>query len=154
MKNEEVVRLFDQYAGDIYRLALSYLGSKQDAEDVVQEVYLKLLSKVLTLKPDYEKAYLMKMTVNRCKNLLKSSAYKDNVALEDAALTRFCELTDEERELCDVLMRMDAKTRVPLYLYYYEGYQYKEIARILKISESAVAMRIKRGKEQLKEKLE
>ena len=71
MKNDEVVRLFDLYAGDLFRFALSYMGSKQDAEDVVQEVFLKLLNKTVFLKADYEKAYLMKMTANGCKNLLK-----------------------------------------------------------------------------------
>lgn len=57
MRNDEVVRLFDLYANDLYRFALSYLGSKQDAEDTVQDIYLKLLSKSLLLRKDREKDY-------------------------------------------------------------------------------------------------
>ena len=156
MKNDEVVRLFDLYAGDLFRFALSYMGSKQDAEDVVQEVFLKLLNKTVFLKADYEKAYLMKMTANGCKNLLKSPAHKTGVDLETAAeeLACFYELGEDDKEVYDALMKMDETLRIPLYLHYYEDYSYKDAAKFLKISESAVAMRIKRGKEELRERLE
>lgn len=156
MKNDEVVRLFDQYAGDLFRFALSYLGSKHDAEDIVQDVFLKLLSKTVFLKPGSEKAYLMKVTANGCKNLLKAPAHRAGVGLESASaeLACFYELTDGDKEVYDSLMKMDETLRIPLYLHYYEDYSYKEVAKLLKLSESAVAMRIKRGKEQLKERLE
>lgn len=156
MKNSDVVRLFDLYANDLFRFAISYTGSKQDAEDVVQDVFVKLLSKTVFLKPDYEKAYLMKMTVNGCKNLLKSPAHKTGVDLDSASdeLACFYELTDDDKEVYDILIKMDETFRIPLYLHYYEDYSYKEIAKLLKLSESAVAMRIKRGKEQLRERLE
>lgn len=156
MKNDEVVRLFDLYAGDLFRFALSYMGSKQDAEDVVQEVFLKLLNKTVFLKADYEKAYLMKMTANGCKNLLKSPAHKTGVDLESAAeeLACFYELGEDDKEVYDALMKMDETLRIPLYLHYYEDYSYKDAAKFLKLSESAVAMRIKRGKEELRERLE
>ena len=156
MKNDEVVRLFDLYAGDLFRFALSYMGSKHDAEDIVQDVYLKLLSKAVFLKPGCEKSYLMKMTANDCKNLLKSPAHKAGVDLESATeeLACFYELTDDDREVYDALMKMEETLRIPLYLHYYEDYSYKDVAKLLKLSESAVAMRNKRGKEQLKERLE
>lgn len=156
MKNDEVVRLFDQYAGDLFRFAISYLGSKHDAEDIVQDVFLKLLNKTVFLKPGSEKAYLMKMTANDCKNLLKSPVHRTGVDLESASeeLACFYELTDGDKEVYDNLMKMDETLRIPLYLHYYEDYSYKDVAKLLKLSESAVAMRIKRGKEQLKERLE
>lgn len=156
MKNDEVVRLFDLYAGDLFRFALSYMGSKQDAEDIVQDVFLKLLNKTVFLKADYEKAYLMKMTANGCRNLLKSPAHKTGVDLESATeeLACFYELGEDDKEVYDALMKMDETLRIPLYLHYYEDYSYKDVAKFLKLSESAVAMRIKRGKEQLKERLE
>ena len=156
MKNDEVVRLFDLYAGDLFRFALSYMGSKQDAEDIVQDVFLKLLNKTVFLKADYEKAYLMKMTANGCSNLLKSPAHKTGVDLESAIeeLACFYELGEDDKEVYDALMKMDETLRIPLYLHYYEDYSYKDVAKFLKLSESAVAMRIKRGKEQLKERLE
>lgn len=156
MKNDEVIRLFDLYAGDLFRFALSYMGSKQDAEDVVQDVFLKLLNKTVFLKTDYEKSYLMKMTANGCRNLLKSPAHKTGVDLESATeeLACFYELGEDDKELYDALMKLDETLRIPLYLHYYEDYSYKDVAKFLKLSESAVAMRIKRGKEQLRERLE
>lgn len=156
MKNDEVVRLFDLYAGDLFRFALSYMGSKQDAEDIVQDVFLKLLNKTVFLKADYEKAYLMKMTANGCRNLLKSPAHKTGVDLESATeeLACFYELGEDDKEVYDALMKMDETLRIPLYLHYYEDYSYKDVAKFLKLSESAVAMRIKRGKEQMKARLE
>ena len=156
MKNDEVVRLFDLYAGDLFRFVLSYMGSKQDAEDIVQDVFLKLLNKMVFLKADYEKAYLMKMTANGCRNLLKSPAHRTGVDLESATeeLACFYELGEDDKEVYDALMKMDETLRIPLYLHYYEDYSYKDVAKFLKLSESAVAMRIKRGKEQLKERLE
>ena len=156
MKNEVVVELFDSYADDLYRFAVSYVGSKHDAEDVVQDVFLKLLSKNLLFDRRFEKAYLLTITANKCKDLLKSKARKTSVDLESEEwhLEYYDGFTDSDRAVFDELMALDEMYRVPLHLFYYEGYSYKEISRILKLSESAVAMRIKRGKEQLKIRLE
>lgn len=156
MKNDDVVRLFDLYANDLYRFALSYLGSKQDAEDVVQDVYLKLLSKALFIRRDQEKAYLMKITANACKDLLSSPVWKTSVDLESSTeeIISVFDFTDDDQEVYRTLISLDDKLRIPIYLYYFHDYSYKEISKILKLSESAVAMRIKRGKDQLRDRLE
>ena len=62
MNTDKIISLFDSYADDLYRFALSYMGSKQEAEDIVQDVFLKLLSKKIFINSDYEKPYLFKMT--------------------------------------------------------------------------------------------
>ncbi|MBR5973774.1 MAG: RNA polymerase sigma factor [Clostridiales bacterium] len=156
MKNEDVVKLFDSYADDLYRFAVSYVGSRHDAEDVVQDVFLKLLSKNLLFDRRFEKSYLLTITANKCKDLLKSKARKTSVDLESEEwhLEYYEGFTDSDRAVFDELMALPEIYRAPIHLFYYEGYSYKEISRILKISESAVAMRIKRGKEQLKIRLE
>lgn len=156
MRNEDVVRLFDAYSNDLYRFALSYLGSIQDAEDVVQDVFLKLLDKHMFFEKKNEKAYLMTMTANRCKDQLRSSSRNTNVDLESVEwqLSANDGFTERERGVFDELMRLEDTYRVPIYLHYYSGYSYKEISKILKISESATAMRISRGKEQLRIRLE
>ena len=156
MKNEVVVKLFDSYADDLYRFAVSYVGSGHDAEDVVQDVFLKILSKNMLFDRRFEKAYLMTMTANQCKDLLKSKARKSSVDLESSEneLSCYDRFSDEDRTVFDELMKLPDIYRAPIHLFFYEGYTYKEISRILKISESAVAMRIKRGKEQLKIRLE
>lgn len=156
MKNEEAVRLFDEYSDDLYRFAVSYVRSKQDAEDIVQEVFTKLLGKHIRLNKDTEKTYLMTMTANLCKDHLKSAARKTNVDLDsvETELQYFDDFTDRNKEIYDELMRLESQFRVPIYLHYYDGYSYKEIAGILALSESAVAMRINRGKEIIRIKLE
>lgn len=156
MKNEEAVRLFDEYSDDLYRFAVSYVRLKQDAEDIVQEVFTKLLGKHIRLNKDTEKTYLMTMTANLCKDHLKSAARKTNVDLDSAEteLQYFDDFTDRNKEIYDELMRLESQFRVPIYLHYYDGYSYKEIAGILALSESAVAMRINRGKEIIRIKLE
>lgn len=152
MKNETVVRLFDLYADDVYRLALSYVGIKQEAEDITQTVFMKLTAKNIPIKQESEKAYLLKMTVNLCKDYLKSVQRKQFVSFDDLenVVSDECETDSDEKEIYSCLMTLPEKYRVPLYLYYYEGYSYREIARILKTGESAAAMRISRAKKELK----
>lgn len=154
MKNEIVVRLFDSYANNLYRFALSYVGIKQEAEDIIQNVFLKLLSKNVPIRSEYEKAYLYKMTANLCKDYLKSCKNKEMLSYDelDNLVSVENEIDDEDASFYNCLMSLRDLYRVPIYLHYYEGYTYGEIAKILKLGESAVAMRINRGKEELKKK--
>ena len=72
MKNDRILNLFDLYADDLFRFAVSYVGSKQEAEDIVQDVFERLLSKKIFINNEYEKPYLFKMTANMCRDYLKS----------------------------------------------------------------------------------
>ena len=156
MKNKDVIRLFDQYSDDLYRFAVSFVGTKHDAEDIVQDVFMKLLSLKVKLDKGSEKTYLMTMTANKCRDHLRSSAHRTNVDLESAEweLQYYDGFTDRNKEVFDELMRLEGQFRVPIYLHYYAGYSYKEIAKILNLSESAVAMRISRGKDHMRIRLE
>ena len=156
MKNEDAIRLFDTYSDDLYRFAVSYVGSKHDAEDIVQDVFLKLLDKKLLIRKNTEKSYLMSMTANRCKDYLRSSARRTFVSLESAeSETQYYDsFTEHDTAVFDALMELDEMYRVPIYLHYCEEYSYRDIAAILRISESAAAMRIQRGKEKIRIKLE
>lgn len=152
MKNEKVVRLFNLYANDLYRFALSYVGIRQEAEDIVQNLFLKLISKNLVIKSEYEKAYLYKMAANMCKDYMKSAANKGLANYDDLEnlIADRNAISEREESLYNSLMNLPETYRIPIYLHYYEGYTYHEIATILKLSDSAVAMRISRGKEMLK----
>lgn len=156
MKNEDAIRLFDLYSDDLFRFAVSYVGSKHDAEDIVQDVFLKLLEKHIPIMRSSEKTYLMTITANMCKDHLRSSARRTNVDLESAEpeLQYFDGFTERNKAVFDELMRLEGQFRIPIYLHYCAGYSYKEIAKILQISESATAMRINRGKEIIRFKLE
>ena len=156
MKNEDVIRLFDEYSNDLYRFAVSFVGSKHDAEDIVQDVFSKLLEKHLFFDRRNEKAYLMTITANSCKDHLKASETRfcTDLDSEEWHLQYYDDFTERNMAVFDELMSLDGNLRIPIYLHYYEGYSYKEISRILKLSESAVAMRINRGKEKLRFRLE
>lgn len=98
----------------------------------------------------------MKMTANLCKDYLKAGRVTQTAsydALEDY-LGADVTVTGEDRLVYDSLMELEEAFREPIYLHYYEGYTYREIAGILQISESAVAMRISRGKEALRKRME
>ena len=155
MKNEDVIRLFDLDSNDLYKFAVSFLGSKHDAEDIVQEVFSKLLNKNMFFEKRNEKAYLLTMAANKCKDHLKASARNDiDLDSEDWHLQYYDGFTEQNKVVFDELMRLEEQFRVPIYLHYYAGYSYKEISQILKLSESAVAARINRGKERLRIRLE
>lgn len=152
MKNEAVLRLFSKYSDDLYRFALSYTGSKCEAEDIVQDVFVKLIAKPFIINREKEKSYLLRMTANACKDYFRSSRYKSQVDIDD--FSEVLHSSSEDDHLIKTLDQMETIYRMPIYLHYYEGYSYKEISKILKISGSAVAMRISRGKEVLKSLLE
>ena len=134
---------------------MSFLGSKHDAEDIVQEVFSKLLNKNMFFEKRNEKAYLLTMAANKCKDHLKASARNDiDLDSEDWHLQYYDGFTEQNKVVFDELMRLEEQFRVPIYLHYYAGYSYKEISQILKLSESAVAARINRGKERLRIRLE
>jgi len=131
----------------LLRTAFLYLKSTAEAEDVVQEVFIKYWQKNPHFRNEAaRKAWLYKATVNLCKDHLKSFWRTKRVELkEDISY-----LPSEEHELLQSLMQLDEKYRIPLHLYYYEGYSIKEISEILRMRSSTVGSRLHRGKEQLR----
>ena len=143
-----VLELFQRYRDDVYRLALSYTRSRQEAEDICQNVFLKLLEHP-NITPGKEKAWLMQVTANQCRNLLRSHWWKTSAPL-DADLPA---PPPETNSVQQAVMALDPKYRVVVYLYYYEGYTAQEIGKLLKISQSNVSTRLYRARQVLKEQL-
>ena len=149
VEKAEVGRLYDIYAQDVYRLALSYLRNPQDAEDICHSVFLALVEKDVHLFPGSEKAWLLKCTANACKNHLKSF-WKRNVE----ELHENIVFSDEkDRELWTVVGTLPPKYRAVLHLYYYEGFNQEEIAKILGITRTAVQTRMQRARNLLEKEL-
>lgn len=149
MEPKEVLRLFEAYSEDVFRLALSYLQNRHDAEDVCQSVFVKLMSRRKPLECGKEKAWLLTCAANACKDHLKSFWRRNTVELDETIA--FTGETD--RELLTAVNSLSPKYRIVVHLYYYEGYSQNEIAEILKISRTAVQTRMGRAREQLKEVL-
>lgn len=149
MEKKEVGRLYDAYSQDVYRLALSYLRSTPDAEDICHSVFLTLVEKDITLFPGSEKAWLLKCTANACKNHLKSFWKQHTEELGDNIV--FCD--EKDRELWAVVGTLPPKYRAAIHLYYYEGYSQEEIAKILGITRTAVQTRMQRARQILEKEL-
>ena len=153
MNNEAVLRLFDTYADDAFRLAYTYLGSRADAEDVVQDVFVKLIRSDITITKGKEKSYILTMTANKCRDFLKSASVAFNAPFEDASeVGSDIEIDEDDTEMYAAVAELPDKLRVAIHLHYYEGYSLKEIAEILDIAPSAVSMRLTRAKDILKKR--
>ena len=153
MNNEAVLRLFDTYADDAFRLAYTYLGSRADAEDVVQDVFVKLIRSDITITKGKEKSYILTMTANRCRDFLKSADVVFKAPFDDAIeVGSDIEIDEEDTEMYEAVAELPDKLRVAIHLHYYEGCSLNEIAKILDIAPSAVSMRLTRAKEILRKK--
>ena len=149
MAKSEISKLYDTYAQDVFRLALSYLYNSQDAEDVCHSVFLTLMEKDITLFPGREKAWLLKCTANACKDQLKSFWKQNREELKENMV--FADSSD--RELWAVVGQLPPKYRAMVHLYYYEGYSQEEIGKILGITRTAVQTRMQRARKLLEKEL-
>ena len=150
MNDSELERCIGLYRKSVLGAALCYVRNTSDAEDIAQEVFIKLYTYKGSFNSDeHIKAWLLRCTINLCKNLLRSYWYKHSEPLE-AAGEKVHYDTSEGGGLPEAMSRLDPKTRMVLDLYYYEGYSAKETARIMHTSESAVLHRLSRGRKQLK----
>ena len=148
----EAERLVETYADLILRLSYTYLSHTQDAQDVCQTVFLKLLERAPVFAgPDHEKAWIIRTTVNTCKDLLKSHWRKTTAPMEAAAVPA---PEAEDGSLLAAVNLLPPKYRLVIYLYYFEGYSAQEIARLLGCPRTTVSTQLRRGREQLKPLLE
>lgn len=149
MNKSEIAKLYDAYAQDVFRLALSYLYNSQDAEDICHSVFLTLVEKDVTLFPGKEKAWLLKCAANACKDQLKSFWKQNREALSENLIFS----DNNDRELWAIVGKLAPKYRAVIHLYYYEGYNQEEIAGILGISKTAVQTRMQRARQELEKEL-
>ncbi len=149
---ENYNQIVEEFSNMIYRIAYQNLCNISDAEDIVQEVFLSLLKsreKDFTDK-EHLKAWLIKVTVNKCINFRKSFWKQNTVPLEEQTLS----YTDEERTVMDEVMKLPSDYRNIIYLYYYEGYTIKEIAEILGKKQNTINSKLQRGRKKLRAELE
>ena len=147
---EKFHTLADQYMALVYRVALNCVRTPADADDVTQNVMLRLLR----ADPVFDSAaharhWFVRVTVNEARRLLTSPWRRRTVSLEelDAVLPSG---SPEETLLLGAVMSLPIKYRLPLYLYYYEGYQANEVAELLRERPSTIQTRLARGREKLK----
>ena len=151
MEDAQFDALVRAHRDTVYRVALNCLGSPQEAEDAAQEVLLKCyLEDKDFLSPDHARNWLVRVTLNHCRSLLRTPWHRKTLPLEDWAPTLTFE-TREQSELFLAVMSLPARYRTVLYLFYYEDYSVSEIAALLHLRVTAVTTRLSRAREKLKD---
>lgn len=151
--NNDLDALFSTYGDMVYRLALVRTRSTADAEDVVQDVFLRCLKSCPSFESaEHQKAWLIKVTVNCSKSLL-GSAFRRHSVPEDAAGELMSEDEHVDSTVYDAVMKLPEKYRTAIHLYYYEDYSVKDIAAVMRTSESTVKSWLHRARGMLKEEL-
>ena len=139
----------ERYLDMVYRIALNYFRHPADAEDAAQDVMLRLWQTDRTFEgDDHLRYFLVRVTLNVCKDISRSPWRRRTVPLESCREPSFS--TPERQELFRAVLALPAKYRLPLYLYYYEGYSVREIASMLGQSEAAVSAHLSRGRKSLR----
>lgn len=144
--NEEMRRVVEEYSSILLRASYSLLKNREDAEDAVQETYLRYMEKA----PDFdslshEKAWLLRVAINISKNHLASAWFRKRADLEEDIPA----LEPEEKEVLESVLKLPIKYRTVIHLYYYEGYSLAEIAELLRTPLSTVTTQLSRARKKL-----
>lgn len=151
MSTQKFENLYQCYKQSLYRIAFSYVKNSADAEDLVQEAFYKCFCQAPEFTSDeHEKRWLIRVTVNLCKNHVKSFWHKNRTAMEEIPEQMAEKMGVQEISLWQEVLALPDKYKITMYLHYYEGYTCREIAGILDCKESTVKMRLKKGRALLK----
>ena len=153
LTKQEFDRAAEQYLDMVYRIALNFFRHPQDAEDTAQEVMLRLWREERAFDSDAHLRYwLVKVPLTLCRDHARNPWRRRTVPLESCPEPSFS--TPERSALYQAVMDLPAKYRLPLYLYYYEGYSVTEVGQLLQLNPSTVQTRLARGRAKLKQELE
>jgi RNA polymerase sigma-70 factor (ECF subfamily) len=150
---QNIAEIYERYADMVYSVSFSYLKNAEDTKDAVSEIFLKLLQKKIKFNDaEHEKAWLLRTTVNLCKDWLKHSRRK-NISIDDCGNLEN-ENPFQADETYKIVMELPERYKAAIYLHYYEGYTSEEIGRILKKPQSTVLYHLREARKLLKGVLE
>ncbi len=144
--NDFIRCVVENYSDMILRIAYQSLKSRADAEDIAQEVFMKLLRQPVFNDEKYLKAWLIRVTINQCKDFKKSARYRNTTALTE----EWQPFSDEQQSVMEEIWELSVDYRIVIYLYYYEKYTISEIAEILVKKENTISSQLTRARKQLK----
>lgn len=148
--SDAVEQALNRFGNDILRLAYSYMKSREDAEDIVQDVLIRFMQSAKRFESEeHVKAWLLRVTANLCKDYLKASHRKKEVGIPEGYDIAAEPEEDGDAEVLQAVMQLPEKYRTVIHLYYYEEYKTNEIADILQKKEATVRSLLKRGREKL-----
>ena len=151
--NEQFSCLVNKYIDTVYRIALNYLKSHPDAEDVCQNVFLALLTQKKAFQnDDHLRNWLIRVTINECKKQLRSPWHRRESLENHVPSIPFSD--SRYSDLYFSVMALPVHYRVPVYLHYYEGYSTDEVGKLLSLPGATVRTRIRRARQLLQKELE
>ena len=143
---------YDKYKNTVYSVIFNYLRNTHDTADVHQEVFIKLFqTETVFQSDDHLKAWLIRVAANLSKNFLRDNKRRSGEELDENI--PYCE-ENQDNEILNYVLYLPEKYRIPLHLFYYEGYSVKQIADVLEIPQGTVKIHLRRGREKLKSVLE
>ena len=145
--------LYERYATDVLRVCYFYLGDRQKAEDVCQDVFVRLITTSPTLQEGREKAWLLKVALNRCRDLWRGAWLKRVVlgspAFELVPAPDEIDSLAEKQEIMQAINQLPATFKEVILLHYYQGYGISEIAEMMELPEGTISSRLSRGRKKL-----
>ena len=145
--------IYEKYATDVLRVSYFYLGDRQKAEDVCQDVFVRLITNAPVLQEGREKAWLLKVALNRCRDLWRGAWVKRVILGSPAfelipAPDEIDKLADQQ-EIVGAIHQLPASFREVILLHYYQGYGITEIAEMMDLPERTISSRLSRGRKKL-----
>lgn len=151
---EEASRAIDLYGDTVKRICMIHLKNYADTEDIFQTVFLKYVLKSPDFdSPEHEKAWIIRVTINACKDLLKSFFHSRTLPL-DSLTEKPGEPKPDHSDVLEAVLSLPSKYKDAIYLYYYEEYSAEEISRILRKNKNTVYTLLNRGRQMLRSSLE
>lgn len=150
---QEVNRVIEKYADTVRRICMIHLKNYDDTEDIFQTVFLKYIQSSVVFESDaHEKAWLIRVAINACKDLLKSFFRSHTVPLEEL-IEHPSLLPEDDREVIEAVLSLPDKYKDVVYLHYYEGYTAPEMSQILGKNKNTIYTLLTRSRQLLREKL-
>ena len=151
-KEQEFTKVYEEFVDDIFRLCYSFMKNQMDAEDAVQETFLKYFHSDKKFESmEHQKAWLIVTASNHCKDLLKQ-CWRKAKNLDD-----YKDIAGEEKvmadEVMELVMKLPEKYKTAVYLYYYEGYDSREIAHLLHKPDSTIRTYLQKARKLLRQEL-
>ncbi len=151
--DDDIDTVIDRYSSMVYKIALTNMKSKFDAEDIFQEVFLRYMKNNRPFaSEEHRKAWLIRVTVNCCKSAY-IAPWNDNISLDDIGEVADT-FSDTDKEVYKEILKLPIDFKTVIILFYYEDMSVSEIAKTLKLTEGAVKMRLSRARNLLKLNLE
>ncbi len=144
----DIERAIDEYGDSLYRLCSVMLSNREDAQDAVQDCFLRYMTKAPDFNSaEHEKAWLIRTASNLCRDMLRKRKHTSFVSLDEI---RNLAVSEDSVQILGLLMRLEEKQRAVMHLHYVEGYSVDELSALLGISSSAAKKRLQRGRDALR----